>query len=136
MRIFIINGDDSLRRLPNAKYERMLRCDPNEPLIQYAGKRIRYALVIVETENRKPNKIIRIQYSYMFFDSKGFLDTQERERGMQLGVNMVPPFVDEGKNSTVINAEYKFTRKRYKERYLWTPTRELEVAIVDAVFSM
>ena len=136
MRIFIINDDDSLRRLPNAKYERMLRGDPNEPLIQYAGKRIRYALVIVETENRKPNKIIRIQYSYMFFDSKGFLDTQERERGMQLGINMVPPFVDEGKNSTVINAEYKFARKRYKERYLWTPTRELEVAIVDAVFSM
>lgn len=135
MRIFIINGDDSLRRLPNAKYERMLRCDPNEPLIQYAGKRIRYALVIVETENRKPNKIIRIQYSYMFFDSKGFLDTQERERGMQLGVNMVPPFVDEGKNSTVINAEYRFAKKRYKERYLWTPSRELEVAIVDAVFS-
>ena len=136
MRIFIINDDDSLRRLPNAKYERMLRGDPNEPLMQYADKRIRYALVVVETENRKPNKIIRIQYSYLFFDSKGFLDTQERERGMQLGVNMVPPFVDEGKNSTVINAEYKFARKRYKERYLWTPTRELEVAIVDAVFSM
>ena len=135
MRIFIINDDDSLRRIPNAKYERMLRGDPNEPLLEYADKRIRYALAIVETENRKPNKIIRIQYSYLFFDSKGFLDTQERERGMQLGVNMVPPFVNEGINSNVIDAEYKFAQKRYKERYLWTPARELEVAIVDAVFS-
>jgi len=135
MRIFIINDDDSLRRHPNAKYERMLRGDPNDPLMQYADKRIRYALVIVETESRKPNKIIRIQYSYLYFDSKGFLDTQERERGMQLGVKMVPQYVDEGKNSNVINAEYKFANKRYKERYLWTPSRELEVAIVDAVFS-
>jgi len=135
MRIFIINDDDSLRRLPNAKYERMLRGDPNEPLMQYADKRIRYALVVVETENRKPNKIIRIQYSYLFFDSEGFLDTQERERAMQIGVNMVPPYVDEGKNSTVINAHYKFARKSHKDRYRWIPSRELEEAIIKAVFS-
>ena len=56
-------------------------------------------------------------------------------REMRLGINMVPPIIDEGKNSTVINAEYKFAKKRYTERYLWTPSRELEVAIVDAVFS-
>ena len=136
MRIFIINDDDSLRRIPNAKYERMLRGDPNEPLLEYADKRIRYALAIVETENRKPNKIIRIQYSYLFFDSKGFLDAQEMDREMRLGINMVPPILDDGINSTVINAEYKFAKKRYTERYLWTPSRELEVAIVDTVFSM
>ena len=134
MRIFIINDDDTLRRLPNAKYERMLRGDPNEPLLEYADKRIRYALVIVDTENRKTNKIIRIEYSYLFFDSKGFLDIQEREREMQLGVNMVPPYGDEGKNSTVNHAEYKFAKKRYKERYRWIPSRELELAIIDAVF--
>ena len=135
MRIFIINDDDSLRRIPNTKYERMLRGDLNEPLMQYADKRIPYVLVIFETENRKPNKIIRIQYSYLIFDSKGFLDSQERERELQLGVNMIPPIVDEGKTSTVINAEYKFAEKRYKERFLWTPTPELEKKIVKAVFS-
>ena len=135
MRVYIINDDDSLRRIPNAKFERMLRGDPNEALMQYADKRIRHALVIVETENRKPNKIIRIQYSYLFFDSRGFLDTQEMDREMQLGINMVPPIMDDEKNSTVINAEYKFAKKSYTERYLWTPSRELEVAIVDAVFS-
>ena len=66
---------------------------------------------------------------------KGFLDIQEREREMQLGVSMVPSIMDDGKDSTVINAEYKFAKKRYTERYLWKPSRELEVAIVDAVFS-
>lgn len=135
MRIFIINDDDSLRRLPNAKYERMLRRNPNDPLRQYADKRIRYALIIFETENRKPYKIIRIQYSYLFFDSEGFLDMQEREREMRIGVNMVPPYVDEGKNTTVINAHYKFARKSHKDRYRWTPTRELEEAVIKAVFS-
>ena len=135
MRIFIINDDDSLRRLPNAKYERMLRLDPNGPLIEYANKRIRYVLVIVETENRKPKKILRIEYSYLFFDSKGLLDIQEREREMQLGVSMVPAFMADGKTSTVNNAQYKFAKKRYKERYSWTPSREREVAIADAVFS-
>ena len=105
MRVFIINDDDSLRRLPNAKYERMLRQDPNDRLSQYSGKRIRYALVILETENRKPSKIIRIQYSYLFFDSEGSLDTQEREREMLIGVNMVPPYVDEGKNTAIFVSE-------------------------------
>ena len=54
---------------------------------------------------------------------------------MKLGANMVPQYVAERENSNVINAEYKFAKKVYKERYLWTPTRELEVAIVEAVFS-
>jgi hypothetical protein len=83
MRIFIINDDDSLRRIPNARYEQMLRGDHSEALSEYADKRIRYALAILETENRKPNKIIRIQYAYLFFDSHGFLDIQERDREMR-----------------------------------------------------
>ena len=65
----------------------------------------------------------------------GFLDTQERDREMKLGINMVPPYMDKGENSTVIDAEYKFAQKRYKERYTWTPSRELETTIVTAIFS-
>ena len=105
-----------------------------QAVIDFA-KWVRYALVVIETENQKPQKIIRIQYSYLCFNSKGFLDTQEMDREMRLGINMVPPIMDDGKNSIVINAEHKFAKKSYTERYLWTPSRKLEVAIVDAVFS-
>ena len=135
MRIFIVNDDDSLRRLPNAKYERMLNRDPKEPLMQYADKRIRYASVIFETENRRPVKIIRIEYSYLFFDSEGFIDSKEREKEIRLGMDMIPSYGDARESRRVIDAQHKFAKRRYKNQYLWTPSRELEVAIVDAVLS-
>lgn len=51
LRIFLVNDDDSLERLAVARYERLLRRDPEECLPQYAGKRVRYALVAYEVEN-------------------------------------------------------------------------------------
>ena len=70
-RVYLINDDDTLSRISAAIYERLLRRDPKERVQEYAGKRVRYALGILETENRKPWQINRIQYSYLFFDSEG-----------------------------------------------------------------
>ena len=135
IRVFIIDDEDSLVRLPIAKYERLLRRDPNESLMQYADKRIRYASVIAETENRKPFKIIRIEYAYLFFNSLGFIDSKEREKEIRLGMDMIPSYGEARESRRVIDAQHKFAKRRYKNRYLWTPSRELEVAIVDAVLS-
>ena len=135
LRIFIINDDGTFSRLAVSRYERLLRNDPEERLKQFAGKRIQYALVILETENRKPSKIIRIQYSYLFFDSEGFIDTEEREKEIRLGINMVPTYEEDQEARNVITAHHKFAKKRHSDRYGWAPSKELEEAIIDAVFS-
>jgi hypothetical protein len=79
-RIFILKEDDSLQRLSLKRYNRLIKGHPDEGLMQYTGKRIRYALIVLEMINRKPFEIIMTEYSFLAFDPKGRLDASERER--------------------------------------------------------
>jgi hypothetical protein len=67
----------------------MLRADPKESLPEYAGKRVRYALVILELVNRKPVEIEEIQYSYLTFDAQGRLDPADFEKQVRLAMEVV-----------------------------------------------
>jgi len=58
LRIFIINDDDAIRRFPFSRYERLLQGDSKERLLQYAGKKIRFAELAVEFYQRRPIKIV------------------------------------------------------------------------------
>ena len=60
LKIFLVNDDDSIKRLPYTQYERLLRCSPEECFPQYAGKRVRYVKAAIEYKHRKPFKILRI----------------------------------------------------------------------------
>ena len=134
LRIFLINDDDSLQRFPLARFERLIDRDPKERLPQYAGKRVRYALVIADLVNRKPVEILGIQYSILTFDSEGKIDAAELEKEMRLGVDMVPIGTIEPLSRKVVDAEHHFLQKRYENRYLWRPTPEIEEAIEKALF--
>ncbi len=134
IRIFLANDDGSLKRFPLARFERLFQHKPEECLPQYAGKRVRYVLVIVDLVNREPVEIIGIQYPILTFDSKGKIDAAELEKEMRLGVNMVPIGTTEDISRKVVNAEHRFLQKRYNNRYNWEPTPEIEEAIVKATF--
>lgn len=56
-RVFIVNDYDSLQRISLAKYERLYREDSQERLLEYAGQKVRCALVILLVEERKPQSI-------------------------------------------------------------------------------
>jgi len=134
LRVFLINDDDSLKRFPLARLERLFQGHPEERLLQYAGKRVRYALVIADLVNRKPIEILRIQYAILTFDPEGKIDTAELEKEMRLGVDMVPIGTIAPLSRKVVDAEHHFLQKRYENRYLWRPTPEIEEAIVKAIF--
>ena len=134
LRIFLVNDDDSLERLAVARYERLLRRDPQERLPQYAGKRVRYALVAYEVENRIPVEILKIEYNYLSLDSEGRIDAAEQKKERRLTVDLFPPVLPEEQPGQVIDAKHRFAKKRYDNEYRWTPSQELEAAIVNAVF--
>ncbi len=90
-RIFIVNDDQSMEKLSMARFERLFQRDPDERLLKYAGKRVKYAHVVVELENRKPVGVVMIQYSYLSFDSDGRIDQSSMEKEMQLGMQMMAP---------------------------------------------
>jgi len=134
LRIFLVDDDDSIKRLPLTRYERLLRGEPEERLLQYAGKRVRYALVVVDLVNRIPVEILRIQYSLLSFDSEGRMDPVEREKKAKLAFELLPPMPMEQDPSQLIDAQHYFAKKRYDNEYRWTPSPEIEKAIMDAIF--
>jgi hypothetical protein len=71
IRIFMVEDDDTVKRLPLARYERLLRRDPDKRLSRYASKRVRYALIVVDLVNRQPIEVVRDEYAYLDFDGEG-----------------------------------------------------------------
>ena len=134
LRVFLVLDDDSLQRLPLNRFERLSHGHPKEHLPQFSGKRLRYALAAVDLVNRKPVEILHIQYAYLTFDSEGKIDAAEREKKMRLSVDMVPPVTIRHESMNVMDAEHRFAKKRYDSEYKWTPSPEIETAIIKAIF--
>ena len=68
LRVFLVEDDDSLKRITLARYKRLLLRQPEASMPQYAEKRVRCALVVVEFVSRRPAEIVHIQYSLISFD--------------------------------------------------------------------
>ena len=133
-RIFIVNDDDTLKRMPMKRYHRLFKRHPEERFLDYAGNRIRYVLVALELKNRKPVEILKIQYSYLAFDQEGRLREDERERAARLSMEMIKTSPPEEESNQVIDARYKFAKKRFSREFRWEPSPEIETAIFKAIF--
>jgi len=133
VRIFLVNDDGSVQRFPLARFERLIERDPKERLPQYAGKRVRYVEVALELEQKKPVSVLRLLYLILPLDSEGRVDAAEQEKERRLGIEMMPPILDRG-SKQVVEAGHLFAKKRFDNEYRWTPTPEIEAAIINAVF--
>ncbi len=136
IRVFIVNEDDTLTRIPLSRYERLLKGDPEECFPQYAGKRIRYALAMVDLVNRKPTEILRMEYSMLSFDPNGKVDPAEKEKTARMAMDAIPPLLMEQSHQKVIDAQHHFAKKRYEREFIWTPSPEIETAINEAIFGI
>ena len=134
IRVLLIDDDDSIKRLPLTRYERLVRRDSNEQLLQYAGKRVRFAEVAVKLEERKPVRIVRVIYGIMPFDSEGRIDAAEYEKEMRLSAEMMPPILADRPSPKIVDAQHKFAKKRFNDQFRWEPTYQIEKAIVEAIF--
>ena len=134
IRVFIVEDDDSINRLPLTKYERLLKRSSDERLLKYAGKRVRYALLVVDLVNRRPTEIVRDQFGFLEFDDEGQLKIAEQGKMESLAFDMLAPILSEQKNSRVIDARHKFAKKSYLDKFSWTPTDEIIAAIAKAIF--
>lgn len=132
-RIYLVNDDESLKRLSVAKLERLHREDPDERLPQYAGKRVRYVHAVLEMLDRKPVGIIMIQYSYLSFDPEGRLDAAELEKEARLAMDVLLPIAVDQEKRKVINAKYRFAKKRFEESDTWKPSEKVRTAIMEAI---
>ena len=130
--IFIVEDDDTIKRLPLARFERLLNRDPDERLSKYARKRVRYALIVVDLVNRKPIEVIRDEYAFLDFDREGRLKEPEFENEEISAFDMLDFSSSEQQDSRVIDARHKFARKRSFDKHKWKPTDKIVTAIAEA----
>lgn len=137
-RVFFIDEDDSTTRTTLAKFERLRNQDPREQLPEYANKKIRYAMAVLEVKGRKPLSVIQIDYGYLSFNAEGKLDSKFLEDEMRIAMDVIPlPILATslgGKPQNVINARDKFAKKKYKNKFTWKPHPIIEKEIYDAIF--
>ena len=133
-RIFIVKEDDSIERLSLKRYNRLIGGHPDERLLQFAGKRIRYALMVLEMLNRKPARILMAEYSFLVFDSEGRLDVSEQEKAARLVMDTLESIDLEQKPRKVIDVKHRFAKKRFDDQYLWDPSPEIKAAIETIIF--
>jgi hypothetical protein len=135
IRVFIVEDDDTIKRLPLARYERLLKRDPDERLLEYAGKRVRYALIVVDLVNRRPIEVVRDEYAYLDFDKEGRLKERVYEEGESSPLDILDVLaLEQKKDRRVIDARHKFARKRYFDKNRWEPTDQIVTAIAEAIF--
>jgi hypothetical protein len=133
-RVFLLGDNDSLQRISMVRLTRLLHFDRRESLQQYAGKRVRCAMVFLEVAGRQVHGIRKIDYFLLPFDDKGQIDKNDWEKGMRLGMELLPSILNEEHPKKVINAQHRFAKRRYEHEFKWKPSRKVEEAIVAAVF--
>ena len=94
-RVFLVDDNDSLQRISMARLDRLLHFDRAESFPQYSGRRVRCAMVFVEVAGRRVLGIRNIDYFLLTFDEKGRIDRKEWEKGMRLGMELLP-FIPDG----------------------------------------
>jgi len=62
----------------------------------------------------------------------GLIELNKRE--MRLAADSMPPLLEDELPGKIIDARRHFAKKRYEQEFQWTPTPEIEKAIVDAIF--
>ena len=133
-RIFLIDEADKITRIPATRFDRIRDRDPKESLPQYKNSRIRYAMVILELENRQPISTARIDYGYLVFDSEGRVDQKFLDTEGQVAISMMPSIPLPGEPKNIVHASDRFAQKRFKDEFTWTPSFELEQELIKKSF--
>lgn len=130
--MFLLDQNDTLYRLPNTKFVRMLRDPTMCRLPRFAGTRVRMTDVAVELMDREPVRVVWITFSFLTFDEEGCFDTKAFDRHQMARAEMALAFSFNKPNSvgTVVDAANRFVA----QGGLWTPSRKLRRLIDAAAF--
>jgi hypothetical protein len=134
LRIFFIDNDDNIKKIPLTRFDRIRNRYPKEIFLEYKNTRIRYAEVVVELENRKPVFMARADYGYFKFDADGLLVEKFLNDKWEISCNILPISSSSNYSDKIIYANDKFAEKRFKNQFTWIPSNKLEKKVLDKIF--
>ncbi|HRE72632.1 hypothetical protein [Accumulibacter sp.] len=129
VRVMFVDGDRIIR-VPLRRFDRLFDRDFNEAMPEYAGQRVRCAMVYVELADRKPVEVVRIDYMVLPLDPEGRVDADLQSRKLMLAGEMFG-FGMTGTAERVVDFGPYLAEKQYRAEYKWKPTENEERALVD-----
>lgn len=128
--MFLLDQDDALYRLPNIRFEQMLRDPASHRLPRFAGTRVRMADVIIELLDRQAIRVIGASFSYLAFDGEGCLDQRafDRHQRARVELALAPLNAEPGSPTTVADAASRFVAQGGR----WAPSKTLARLIDEA----
>jgi hypothetical protein len=134
LRAFIVDEDDTVHKISYVMYKRLVGQDPHECLKQYAGQRVRYALIAVQVKNRRPVNILHTEEGFFTFDLKGRLDLSSRKEEIKLIFDSLTPHTWNKSPKRVVDARHHFAKKKFEGKYTWKPTPQIAETIIRMIF--
>ena len=129
-RMFLLDQNDSLYRLPNAVFEQMLRDPSSHRFPRFAGARVRMTDVVVELIDRQPIRVVWTTFSILIFDGEGYFDasTFDRHQRARAEMALAPVVAEPERAATVVDGANRFVAQGGR----WTPSRTLARRIDEA----
>ena len=129
-RMFLLDQDDGLYRLPSAKFNQMFREPTSCRLTRFAGARVRMTDVAVELLDRQPIRVIWNTFGFLAFDDEGYFDSGTFDHHQRARAELaLAPLAAESKGAAiVVDATTHFVAQGGR----WKPTRTLQRVIGEA----
>jgi len=127
---FLLDQNDGLYRLANAKFRHLLRDPVSCPFPRFAGQRVRMADVIVELLGRQPIRVIRATFAVLTFDDQGCLDASAFHRHQMAGAELALALssVDVDRRAALADGASRFAAQGGR----WAPSTTLARHIEEA----
>lgn len=122
-RYFFVGEDESLNRIPLARYQRIF--DRAQPITLYAGKSLRFIEAIVERGEYGTEDLVNACFLRHQFDEQGLWDADEKVRTMRGAMEAASAV---GKGPYMQN----LYRAEHIDPFRWNPTSELLERLRDA----
>jgi hypothetical protein len=135
LRVFLVHEDDSVERIAAARFQRLWgRRDLSERWPEHAGKRLRYAMLYLDTDDDEM-KVLHADFSFIEIDAEGRHDEEGYRKTMHDAVNLMSGMGGlywQNEPSNVIG-EQAFRQRRYKIEHRWEPNAATTRALSDAL---
>jgi hypothetical protein len=133
-RLFLLDENDVLHRLSNAKFDQMLRRPAQHRLPRFAGARVRMASVIVALEDHKPIRVVRINFSILSFDKTGRFDLAAYEQPLRARMDLAFSAL---RNETAGSMKVIEAADRFVDRGgRWKPSRAVARSIEQSALGL
>jgi hypothetical protein len=131
VRSFLVDDAGQVSRIPWSRMTRLFRGLPTQEFHELRGSPVRCAVVFLEYENRRPARILRTEFSVLYIDDNGSLDSEAQSQQLRLiGQCLDDTLAVGGERGNVVDIRPHLARKQYRERFEWTPTED----VLEAIF--